>query len=88
MTNQNSKTNFVKSGLVRVQKKVPPWGMFWGVLTAVVFGLPTYLYGELAGNVHLKVAANIGIVLISFLLPVFAGYVQKAGTGPSEDEKP
>jgi Na+/proline symporter len=54
------------------QKEVPSWGVFWGVTLAMIFGLPVYILGELSGNVHLKVSANIGIILISFALPVIA----------------
>ena len=54
------------------REKIAPWGVFWGVALAVLFGLPLYLAGVLSGNVHLKVAANIGIVLISLLLPLMA----------------
>jgi len=40
-------------------------------------GLPCYLTGQFTGTVHLKVAANIGIVVISFLIPLIA--VRSAG---------
>ncbi len=46
-------------------------GVFWGILVAVVLGVPAYVYGELAPNIHVKVAANIGIVLISLAIPLF-----------------
>lgn len=58
--------------VILFKEKAPAWGVFWGVALAIVIGLPVYLTGELTGNVHLKVAANIGIVLISFALPVAA----------------
>jgi urea-proton symporter len=52
--------------------RIPAWGIFWGVLSAVIFGVPAYVFGELTNNVHMKVAANIGIVLISLLFPWIA----------------
>jgi len=55
------------------REKVSSTGVFWGVALAVLFGLPVYLAGELLGIVHLKVAANIGIVAISLALPLLAG---------------
>lgn len=54
------------------REKVAAWGVFWGVALAIVFGLPVYLIGELTGMMHLKVAANIGIVLISLAVPLLA----------------
>lgn len=54
------------------RKNVPAWGVFWGVASAIAFGLPIYLFGALTGNTDLKVGANIGIVLISLALPVIA----------------
>lgn len=56
------------------RENIPAWGIFWGVASAIVFGLPVYLAGELSSNVHLKVGANIGIVLISGLLPLFSAW--------------
>ncbi|MFH0824763.1 MAG: hypothetical protein V2B18_18575 [Pseudomonadota bacterium] len=50
-------------------KAIPPWGVFWGVTLGIVLGLPIYFYGEWTGNADLKVAANIGIVLVSAGLP-------------------
>ncbi|WP_207679136.1 sodium:solute symporter family transporter [Desulfonema magnum] len=58
--------------LMLFRKNVPSWGMFWGVASAIAFGLPVYLIGELIGNIDLKVGANIGIVLISLALPLIA----------------
>ena len=55
-------------------ERVPSWGVFWGVTLAIGLGLPAYVYGELTGNVDLKVAANIGIVMISTIL-AFVGIV-------------
>ncbi|MDM8549191.1 hypothetical protein QUF72_03900 [Desulfobacterales bacterium HSG2] len=54
------------------RKNVPAWGVFWGVASAIAFGLPVYLFGALTGNTDLKVGANMGIVLISLALPVIA----------------
>ncbi len=51
-------------------ERVPPWGVFWGVGISITLGLPTYILGELADNVHVKVAANIGIVFVSAVLPL------------------
>jgi urea-proton symporter len=58
--------------VVLFKEKVKSWGVFWGVGLAICFGLPMYLYGELSGNVDLKVAANIAIVLISLIFPLFS----------------
>jgi urea-proton symporter len=52
--------------------RVAGWGLFWGVLLAVAFGIPSFVYGELAGNIHIKVAANIGILLISGACPLLS----------------
>ncbi len=45
-------------------------GLFWGILPAILLGIPAYVYGELSNNVDVKVAANIGIVVISAMIPV------------------
>jgi Na+/proline symporter len=63
--------------IILFRKEVPAWGVFWGVTLAIAFGLPLYLFGELNGNVDLKVGANIWIVLISLMLPMVAGLRMK-----------
>ncbi len=69
------------------KKNVPAWGMFWGILPAMAFGLPAYLYGEFTRNIHFKVSANIGIVLISLLLPLMAGFTCKAEAGQAKENE-
>jgi Na+/proline symporter len=53
-------------------RRVPAGGIFWGVTAAALVGLPCYLAGQFTGSIHLKVAANLGIVLISYLIPLAA----------------
>ncbi|QTA78378.1 Na+/solute symporter family protein [Desulfonema limicola] len=65
--------------LILYKKNIPAWGIFWGIVVAVIIGLPLYLTGEILGNIHLKVGANIGIILISFLLPVLSINLNKKG---------
>ena len=55
--------------IILFKKNIPSWGIFWGIILAVVIGLPVYLSGEIFGNIHLKVGANISIILISLLFP-------------------
>ena len=72
--------------LVMIFKKdVSASGMFWGVLLAIIFGLPMYIYGVLSNNIHIKVGANIGIIIISLLLPLFAATIQKAKKEKKEE---
>jgi hypothetical protein len=47
-------------------------GHLLGVTAAALVGLPCYLAGQFTGSIHLKVAANLGIVLISYLIPLAA----------------
>lgn len=68
--------------VILFREKVAASGVFWGVALAVLFGLPVYLAGELLGIVHLKVAANIGIVAISLALPLLAGETHRADAAP------
>ncbi|HMK35695.1 MAG TPA: hypothetical protein VK463_11555 [Desulfomonilaceae bacterium] len=56
-------------------QRVPAWGIFWGVALAMAFGLPAYIFGELTNNIHVKVAANIGIILISSIIPLLAFWI-------------
>jgi len=63
--------------IILFKEKVTSTGIFWGMLLAMTFGLPVYLLGEMIGNVHLKVSANIGIVLISFILPFLSAEVEE-----------
>ncbi|MBC8393939.1 MAG: hypothetical protein H8E17_15395 [Deltaproteobacteria bacterium] len=63
--------------IILFKEKVTSTGVFWGMLLAMTFGLPVYLLGEMIGNVHLKVSANIGIVLISFILPFLSAEVKE-----------
>jgi Na+/proline symporter len=55
--------------IILFKRHVSARGVFWGMLLAMTFGLPVYLIGEFSGNIHLKVSANIGIILISFFIP-------------------
>lgn len=57
--------------------RIPSWGIFTGIIIALTCGLPLYCYGELTGNVHLKVAANIGIVLVSLIFPLISLFVSR-----------
>ena len=60
------------------RERLPEWGIFWGVALAVLFGLPTYLWGEMSGNVDLKVIANLGIVVLSGLMPFLSAMTAPA----------
>lgn len=53
-------------------KRIPAWGIFWGVTSAMVLGIPSYVFGELTNNIDVKVAANVGIVLVSAAFPVLS----------------
>lgn len=57
--------------ILLAKQPIPAKGIFYGVVAAILFGLPTYLYGQWIHNVHLKVTANIGIILISLFLPLW-----------------
>jgi urea-proton symporter len=63
-------------------KKLPAGGLFWGILPAVTLGIPAYVYGELSNNVDIKVAANIGIVVISALIPAIFMYFGRKNEVP------
>jgi Na+/proline symporter len=65
-------STFVPTILTLYSDRIPSWGIFTGIALAISVGLPTYLFGELTGNVHAKVAANLGIVLISLAVPLFS----------------
>lgn len=75
-------STFLPTILTLYMKRIPAWGIFWGVTSAMVLGVPAYVFGELTSNIHVKVAANIGIVLISCLLPLLA--VRISGRGCNE----
>lgn len=51
-------------------RRIPAWSVFWGVSVAIAAGLPVYACGAIYGNTDLKVAANVGILLISLALPL------------------
>lgn len=53
------------------RKEVSSEGIFFGVLFAIAAGLPMYIAGETLSNVHLKVGANIFIIVVSFFVPFF-----------------
>jgi len=61
-------------------ENVPAWGIFWGVASAIAFGLPVYLLGELSGNIDLKVCANMGIILISLIFPAISAVIHSRDT--------
>jgi len=65
-------STFLPTLLLLYREDATAAGIFRGVAAAVVFGLPVYLAGELAGNVHLKVAANVGILILSLACPLWA----------------
>lgn len=56
--------------LLLYRKALSPDAVFWGAALAILLGMPTYLAGELLDNVHLKVAANIGILVVAGGLPL------------------
>lgn len=58
--------------LILFNARVTAAGIFRGVVLAILFGMPVYLIGQWTGNIHLKVGANIGIVLISLAVPLWA----------------
>ncbi|MCP4693127.1 MAG: hypothetical protein GY859_34110, partial [Desulfobacterales bacterium] len=66
-------STFMPTLMILFGKRVNSTGLFWGVALAIAFGLPLYLTGAVYGVVHLKVGANIGILLISSILPIFFG---------------
>jgi Na+/proline symporter len=57
--------------LILFNARVTAVGVFRGVVLAILFGLPVYLTGQWTGNIHLKVGANIGIILISLAVPLW-----------------
>jgi Na+/proline symporter len=63
--------------------RVTAWGIFLGVVCASVMGVPSYVYGELTGSVDVKIAANIGIVIVSTLAPLISIFI-----GERSDEMP
>lgn len=60
---------FVPTLFILFCRRLSATPVFWGAFLAMILGLPAYLAGELTGNVDLKVAANIGILIVSFLPP-------------------
>lgn len=46
-------------------RSVDSKGVFWGVLTAFVFGIPLFVYGNSTGSVPLQVGSSVGIVLVT-----------------------
>jgi Na+/proline symporter len=56
--------------LIVLKDNLSSSGIFGGMALSILFGLPVYLIGEIIGNTDMKVAANIGIVLISLILPM------------------
>jgi SSS family transporter len=69
--------------LLLYRKSLSPDAVFWGVVLAILLGMPTYLAGELLGIVHLKVAANLGILLVAGGLPLLwlPGKEKSSGAG-------
>jgi Na+/proline symporter len=49
-------------------------GVFWGVMTAFMLGIPAFIYGNYTNNVTINVMASVGIILVTalfaFLLPM------------------
>jgi len=62
-------STFIPTLFAVFSKHVTARGILWGGAGAAVLGLPIYLTGVFTGNVHLKVAANIGIIAVSFIVP-------------------
>ncbi|MFP4032978.1 MAG: sodium:solute symporter family transporter, partial [Desulfococcaceae bacterium] len=62
--------------LLLYRKVLSPDAVFRGIAVAILFGMPTYLAGELLGRVHWKVAANLGIFLVAGGLPLL-GFPRK-----------
>jgi hypothetical protein len=63
--------------LILFRDKLSSGGVFWGVALAILFGLPLYLWGEMTQNINLKVGANIGILIISLVLPILADVMKR-----------
>lgn len=61
---------FLPTVILLFRKDVPAKAIFWGVVAAILFGMPTYLAGDWWGNVHLKVGSNVGILIISGGIPL------------------
>jgi hypothetical protein len=57
--------------LILFNARVTAPGIFRGVVLAILLGLPAYLIGEWTGSIHLKVGANIGILLVSLAVPLW-----------------
>lgn len=63
-------STFVPTLLILFKRTINPTGIFWGVLGAMSLGSSLYLYGERINNIHVKVTANIGVILISGAIPL------------------
>jgi Na+/proline symporter len=73
---------FLPTILIIYKKKIPAAGVFWGIFFAVALGLPVYIWGVLKGILHLKIAANIGILAISLIFPWAAIMLKKRQAPP------
>jgi SSS family transporter len=70
---------FLPTILIIYRKKVPAPGIFWGIFLAIILGLPAYMLGVLKNMLHLKIAANIGILAVSLAIPVAWSYLKRSG---------
>lgn len=59
-------------------------GVFWGIALAIGLGLPLYSIGAWTGNAHLRVGANLVILLASGLVPWFGRRARAGGTVTDE----
>lgn len=54
-------------------KRLDAKGAFWGILLSIIIGIPTFIYGNIVGNVGITVLGCVGTLLIStvvcFLFP-------------------
>jgi Na+/proline symporter len=65
-------STFLPTILTLYLDRIPSWGIFFGIALAIGLCLPLYVFGEVAGNVGMKVSANIAILIISSMLPMTA----------------
>lgn len=63
-------------------KRMTERGMFYGILTSMIVGLPVFAYGNLVGNIPLIVASSLFTILASGLIAL--DYKRHLKPGPIE----
>jgi urea-proton symporter len=60
-----------------LSERISEPGIFWGILTSIIIGLPLFAYGKMTGNLNLAVAASIFTVLGSGIISLTATRLSK-----------